>query len=293
VTTLDSGATTDVINGISFISQDDWIIGGKTSGNRVTLSKGDTANVTATSKGVFIGQCAGSNNNTLLVQGTVLANTVTVGVTGATGNKLEIASDWITTAGTVTATGGIIASAGGMLLLSGSATVTDRLGNSTPVTLTSGGRFSTGGLSEESFTHGSMEGFGKLTLGGGAALDFATGANGSRLLAASGAVTGAGTLSILDWSGTAGTDSGAMGNDRLLFSVDPDFTVAELAQFQFYDDNNLAIGFGATEISFNGFVEIVPIPEPAPLASLALFFGVILGRKRWRTECRRKLGCRS
>jgi hypothetical protein len=43
------------------------VIGQTTSSNKVTLGAGDTANVTATGKAVYIGQTAGSNSNTLSV----------------------------------------------------------------------------------------------------------------------------------------------------------------------------------------------------------------------------------
>ena len=65
VTTLDAGSSSKVISGISFVSQDDWIIGQTTSSNQVILSKGDTANVSASGKGIYIGKGAGSNNNTV------------------------------------------------------------------------------------------------------------------------------------------------------------------------------------------------------------------------------------
>jgi hypothetical protein len=45
----------------------------------VTLSTGDSASVVGTGKGVYIGQNANSNSNTLVVQGALTANTVTVG----------------------------------------------------------------------------------------------------------------------------------------------------------------------------------------------------------------------
>jgi hypothetical protein len=89
-TTLDTGSTSKTIEGLSFTSQDDWIIGQTTDSNQVTLSAGDTANVTAAGKAVYIGKDAGSDNNTLTINGTLTANAINVGATGNTGNKLVV-----------------------------------------------------------------------------------------------------------------------------------------------------------------------------------------------------------
>ncbi len=93
VTTLDTGSTSKTISGISFITQDNWIIGQTTDANIVTLSAGDTANVTASGKAVYIGQNAGSDNNTLIVNGNVTANELYIGVlAGNEGNTLSLDS---------------------------------------------------------------------------------------------------------------------------------------------------------------------------------------------------------
>ena len=52
MTTLDTGAASRSISGLSFVSQVDWIIGESTSGNAVTLEAGDSATVTAADKAV-------------------------------------------------------------------------------------------------------------------------------------------------------------------------------------------------------------------------------------------------
>lgn len=90
VTTLDGGNTSRTVDGISFSSQDDWIIGETTDANSVTLSAGDTANVTAAGKAVYIGKNAGSDNNTLTINGTLTANSINVGAAGNTGNTLVV-----------------------------------------------------------------------------------------------------------------------------------------------------------------------------------------------------------
>src|SRR5205823_14184426 len=113
-------------------------------------------------------------------------------------------------------------------------------------------------------------GIGALTLQGGSSIDFATGANSSALTAASGAINGAGTISILNWTGTLFADNGSSTNDRLLFQADPGFSAGQLAQFQFYNDSGSALGAGAMEIGFNGLFEIVPIPEPKTWVAGAL-----------------------
>lgn len=94
VTKLDAGNTSRTISGLSFISQDDWIIGQTTDYNTVTLSAGDTANVTASGKAVYIGQNAGSDHNTLAIDGILLADEIYIGSTaGNEGNTLQIADD--------------------------------------------------------------------------------------------------------------------------------------------------------------------------------------------------------
>jgi MYXO-CTERM domain-containing protein len=111
VTTLDTGNTSRTISGVSFISQDDWIIGETTDLNSVTLSSGDTANVTAVGKAVYIGKNAGSDNNTLTINGTLTANSINVGATGTTGNKLVVNGSIGSTAVTLNA-GGTLSGSG-------------------------------------------------------------------------------------------------------------------------------------------------------------------------------------
>jgi hypothetical protein len=90
-TTLDQGAAHKIISGISFESRDNWIIGETTDSNRVTLSAGDTANVTGAGKQVYIGMNAGSDGNILEVQGILVASIVNIGsLTGSFGNQLRL-----------------------------------------------------------------------------------------------------------------------------------------------------------------------------------------------------------
>ncbi len=90
LTTLDLGSASKTIAGISFSSQDDWIVGQTTNANQVTLSAGDSATVTLSGKKVVIGENAGSNNNNLIIAGSLTANTIEVGAVGNTGNVLQI-----------------------------------------------------------------------------------------------------------------------------------------------------------------------------------------------------------
>jgi hypothetical protein len=90
VTTLDAGSTSKTISGLSFISQDNWIIGETTDANSVTLSSGDNADVTAAGKAVYVGKNAGSDHNTLTINGTLTANSINVGAAGNTGNTLVV-----------------------------------------------------------------------------------------------------------------------------------------------------------------------------------------------------------
>jgi Tfp pilus assembly protein PilV len=105
-TTLDAdGGATLATDGISFVSQGDWIIGETTSGNQVTLGKvwsfnqanlagawfKDTADVTADGKAVYIGKDTDADNNTLIIEGTLAANSVYVGTEDNSGNTLRMA----------------------------------------------------------------------------------------------------------------------------------------------------------------------------------------------------------
>ena len=88
MTTLDIGNTSASINGISFESREDWIIGQTTSNNQVTLTDGDTAEVLSAGKAVSVGAEAGSNENSLTIGGILEANEVVVGGEGNFGNQL-------------------------------------------------------------------------------------------------------------------------------------------------------------------------------------------------------------
>jgi hypothetical protein len=88
ITTLDVGNTSRTIDGISFRSREDWIIGDTTSSNLVTLSPGDTADITGTGRAVYIGKSATSAGNTLRIEGVLRANAVYIGALAGNVNNL-------------------------------------------------------------------------------------------------------------------------------------------------------------------------------------------------------------
>ena len=93
VTTLNEGNASRTIDGISFISRTDWIIGETTDDNEVTLTAGDSADVIEAGMGVYIGKDFGADDNRLIIEGEFIATIVEVGsLTGNTGNTLEIGS---------------------------------------------------------------------------------------------------------------------------------------------------------------------------------------------------------
>lgn len=91
MTILDENNASRTIDGLSFTSQEDWIVGQNADGIVLLLSAGDAANVTASGKAVFIGQNAGSDHNTLVLSGTLTANEVYIGsAAGNEGNALQL-----------------------------------------------------------------------------------------------------------------------------------------------------------------------------------------------------------
>ncbi len=91
LTTLDGGNASRLIERISFTSHIDWIVGETTDENRLTLGAGDTARVVDAGHAVFIGKNAGSDGNTLRIDGILKATEVYIGsVAGNADNTLQL-----------------------------------------------------------------------------------------------------------------------------------------------------------------------------------------------------------
>jgi len=89
-------------NGLSFWSRQNWVIGTNNDNNTITITAGDSANIgkqggihdpfvdTAAilNSQTIIGQNAGSDNNTLIVDGTLTAGTTVVGKSGSNNNLI-------------------------------------------------------------------------------------------------------------------------------------------------------------------------------------------------------------
>ncbi|RRJ99155.1 hypothetical protein Ga0100230_013050 [Opitutaceae bacterium TAV3] len=87
-TTLDAGDTSLATDGLSFVSNGVWAVGGTTSNNTVTLSASDSATINGS---ITIGYGEGSNNNALVISGAMSTPLPTVYVgapSGSTGNRL-------------------------------------------------------------------------------------------------------------------------------------------------------------------------------------------------------------
>ena len=242
------------------------VSGGTVAFNTLTAASSQTATVTGGGTVQFTGS----------------ADNLNIGATVNNGT-LQLAK---TSSSTVHAIGGgLTVNNGGTVVLGG--TGGDQIYTGSSVSINNGGTFRTSGLSEGSSTTGSTAGVGALTLQGGATVDFAAGANGSTLSAASGVVSGSGVIAILNWTGALFADNGSSTNDRLLFQTDPGLSANQLAQFQFYDDSGKAIGMGAAQIAFNGWTEIVPVPEPTTWISAAMSLGGLIFFSARRSRFRR------
>lgn len=291
-----AGATLDLNN---FGTQIGSLTGGGTTGGNVTLGSATlTVGADATSPPAYAGVISGTGQLLKFGTGTLtLAGTNTYqGNTTVTGGVLAISNDAGSALGQLANTSGILLYNGGTMLLSGSATITDRLNNAAPVTINGGAKLMTGGLNEgtrpTAVGVGGAVGVGALTLAGAssssrATIDFGTAGTGSALVFSSLSASSAGTyVSILNYTGVTRADSGAATNDRLLFANDPGFTLANLANWQFYNDANVAFATGGIEIVYNGYFEIVPVPEPATWLGGALLLGAtgMTWRRRSRAQ---------
>lgn len=228
---------------------------------------------------------------------TLTGGSTYTGGTTVSGGTLTVSNNGTTALGRLQGTAALVVNGGGTLLLSGSNTVTDRLNNAASVTINGGGKLSTGALSEGTAPTaaggaGGAVGLGALTLastssGSRAIIDFTTTATGSALVFSSLAATSKGAfVTILGFTGAMNADSGAGGNDRLLFTSDPQFSLADLANWQFSNDAGANFAVGGRQIAYNGYYEIVPVPEPATWLGGVLLLAGAAGTIRLRTRRR-------
>jgi fibronectin-binding autotransporter adhesin len=210
-------------------------------------------------------------------------NTFTGSVTVSAGT-LEVNNDGSLTSGRIGGSPTISVARNATLVLSGSSNVRDRINDAARIILTAGtspdvgGVLNTGGLKEGTAPTGpsgagGAPGIGILTLRANATIDFTSANGGSELVCQSLDFISGTVINITHWTGNAGTD----GLDRLLFATNPNLTTNDLRFVQFTNDNGANFATGAMIIGYNGYYELVAVPEPATwigasLALLALLF---------------------
>jgi len=306
-TTLNEGNASRTIAGLSFESRGDWTIGETTDHNSVTLSAGDTGVVTDDGKAVFIGKTAGSDNNTLTIDGTLIANEVFVGAAGNSGNALQIG-------GTVTADNVFVAAGsfvGGNGILDGNLTYLEgaEFDFDTLLTLTVTGQliFNNTIVIDGPLTVGAegnigntLEIGGTLTasevvvtagasVGGGGTLDgnlaFMEGAtldfNAALTLTVTGEVTFASAFGVADILGL--DESVELGTYTLIDGTGTDFSNLSLQNWG--SKNAYYLGNGKYAYFKQGSLQLeVVVPEPGTYALLLLggaaFYGLRLRRKQ-------------
>ncbi|MBE2179758.1 MAG: choice-of-anchor D domain-containing protein [Chthoniobacterales bacterium] len=242
--TLDAGNTSKTIDGISFISQEDWIIGKTTDTNQVTLGSGDTGAVTAPGKSVYVGKLAGSDDNRLIINGSLTANGVYVGAAGNAGNVVEVH-------GTLAASGGIFVAAGSSIggdgVIQGEMNIAEGASFVGDLTLPSGSTVSGGGTVE-----------GNLILEAGAQLVF----DPAKTLTVTGTVALGGNFGIDDILGL--DSSTAVGTYKLIDGTGTDFSLQISENWGPENAHNL--GNGKFAYFQQGSLELVvetPTPEIA------------------------------
>jgi autotransporter-associated beta strand protein len=250
--TINSGAGLTTINSnLTLSGSSQTIAVSNTAGLLINGSVSGTIGLTKT------------GSETLTLAGT---NTYT-GTTTINAGKLSAGA-----AGALGGTSSIVVNGGGTLLLSASASpTTDRINNSSTMTL-NGGTFNTGGLSEHNLSVATVTpGIGAVTLSSNSIIDLGAGAS-ILAFADSSAQTWSGMLSIYNWSGTA---VAGKGTDQLYFGTNSTgLTLPQLSQISFYSDSGETfLGIAGFTIAMDG--EIGPVPEPGTWCAAALAFGYI------------------
>ena len=264
-----SGATTGItINngaGLTTINSDLLL-----SGSSQTIAVHNEAGL------LINGSVAGTIGLTKTGSGTlVLAGTNTyTGTTTINAGTLSAAAP-----GALGGTSSIVVNQGGTLLFSASGSpTTDRINNSSTMTL-NGGTFNTAGLSEHGLSGASVTpGIGAITLSSNSTIDLGAGAS-VIAFANSSAQSWTGTISIYNWTGTLGAGNGP---DQLFFGSDAaGLTATQLSQIAFYSDSGTTfLGTGSFASDLDG--EVVPVPEPTTWLAAALGFGALAFTQRRR-----------
>lgn len=225
------------------------------------LSGGGT--IAATSTFLYSGNAAAASPATLTANRSL--GNLTVGNGTSSGGTLRLASNIVAQGNAAVNNGAtldlqnrlsaarITVNTGGTLLLTaGSTTTTDRIGDTTPMTL-AGGRFNTSGLSEGA---ASTPGLGSLTLTSSSVIDLGS-ASSILAFANSSANTWTGQLSIYNWTGSVNGG----GTDQLYFgNTSSGLNTSQLDSITFFSDS------GTTSLGTAGILstgEVVPVPEPS------------------------------
>jgi autotransporter-associated beta strand protein len=202
--------------------------------------------------GTTSGSLTKSGTGTWTLSGT---NTFT-GATTVTGGTLSLAN---TSGSSLGFTSGITVNSGAILYLGANNQI-----NNTAQIILAGGTFRRGNFSEGTF---GSAGAGILSLtAAGSHLDFGTGTVG--ILTFASFASGGNTLTIDNWTGTAGTVGTSL-TDRLIFAASQ---TSNLGSFNF-----TGFGTGAVQIDLgNGYFEVTPVPEAGTYFSGAIVLALIL-----------------
>jgi type VI secretion system secreted protein VgrG len=254
--TIETGAGLTIINtDVVLKGSSETMAVNNAAGLRINSSISGTIGLTKTGPGTL----------------TLAATNTYTGVTIVNGGTLKADA-----AGALGATSSIVVNSGGTILLSqsGSAT-TDRINDSSTITL-NGGTLNTGGLSEHNLSGSAVTpGIGSLTLLSSSTIDMGNGAS-VLSFANSSAQAWTGSLTVLNWSGTPFASGGT---DQLFFGTDSSgLTDTQLAQIAFYSDSGDTFLGSAGYAGENG--EISPIPEPATWLAGTLVFGAVAFSQR-------------